>query len=156
MRICFYLCACAFVLFLRKDYLCRVIFHASLYRRIIDMNIEEYRDYCLSVKGSEECFPFGDDTLVYKVLGKVYTYAGLNPKDGRFIANMKCDTAWSAELMERYSGITFGYHSDKKYWITVELESDVPDELVKRLISHSVDEVVKKMPKSKQRLYYEM
>ena len=92
------------------------------------MNIEEYRDYCLSLKGSEECFPFGDDTLVYKVLGKVYTYAGLNPKDGRFIANMKCDTAWSAELME----------------------------LVKRLISHSVDEVVKKMPKSKQRLYYEM
>ena len=47
-------------------------------------------------------------------------------------------------------------YKDKKYWITVELESDVPDELVKRLISHSVDEVVKKMPKSKQRLYYEM
>ena len=120
------------------------------------MNIEEYRDYCVGLKGAEECFPFGYDTLVYKVLGKMFTYAGLEPRDGRFIANMKCDTEWSAELMERYSGITFGYHSDKKYWITVELESDVPDELIRRLISHSIDEVVKKMPKKAQRFYRDM
>ncbi len=120
------------------------------------MNIEEYRNYCLGVKGAEECFPFGSDTLVYKVLGKMFTYAGLEPKDGRFIANMKCDTEWSAELMEHYSGITFGYHSDKKYWITVELESDLPDELIMRLISHSVEEVVRKMPKKMQKAYHDI
>ena len=77
------------------------------------MNIEEYRDYCLGVKGAEECFPFGSDTLVYKVLGKMFTYAGLAPTDGRFIANMKGATEWSAELMGHYSGMTFGYPSDK-------------------------------------------
>lgn len=120
------------------------------------MNIEEYRDYCVGLKGAEECFPFGSDTLVYKVLGKMFTYAGLEPKDGRFIANMKCDTEWSAELMEHYSGITFGYHSDKKYWITVELESDLPDELIMRLISHSVEEVVRKMPKKMQKAYHDI
>ena len=76
--------------------------------------------------------------------------------DGRFIANMKCDTEWSAELIEHYSGITFGYHSDKKYWITVELESDLPDELIMRLISHSVEEVVRKMPKKMQKAYHDI
>ena len=55
--------------------------------------------------------------------------------------------------MERYAGICFGYHSDKKYWITVTLESDVPDELICRLIDHSIEEVVRKMPRKQQEAY---
>lgn len=56
------------------------------------MNIEQFRDFGLTVKGVEECFPFGSDVLVYKIMGKMFTYCGLEPKDGCFIANMKCST----------------------------------------------------------------
>ena len=83
----------------------------------------------------------------------MFTYCGLEPKDGCIIANMKCSTEHSAELMERYDGIFFGRHSDRKYWITVALDSDVPDSLICELILHSVEEVVKKMPKKMQREY---
>lgn len=117
------------------------------------MNIEDFRNHCLAVKGAVEYFPFGDDVLVYKVMGKVFTYAGLTPRDGRFIANMKCDPERSAELRERYEGIFFGPHSDKKYWITVALESDVPDRLIAELLLHSVDEVVRKLPRKTREAY---
>lgn len=120
------------------------------------MNIEEYREYCLSVKGAAECMPFDEFTLVYKVMGKMFSYAPLNPKDGNFWANMKCRPETSAELMERYEGIRFGPHSDKKYWITVMLESDVPADLIKELIRHSVAEVIGKLSRKKQKEYRSM
>lgn len=120
------------------------------------MNIEEFREYCLSVKGAEECMPFDDQTLVYKVMGKMFTFAPLQPKSGRFWANLKCDTGKSAELMKEYSDIFFGPYSDKKYWITVHLEGDVPDALIRELIGHSVVEVIRKLPKSKQAEYESM
>ena len=98
------------------------------------MNIEEYREYCLSIKGATESFPFGENTLVYKIMDKMFTFAPLNPKDGRFWADTKCDSTKSTELMELYNGIAFGPFSDKKHWITIYLESDVPDSLIKELI----------------------
>ena len=67
------------------------------------MNIEELREYCLSVKGATECMPFDEDTLVFKVMGKMFTYTGLRPKNGEFWANMKCDPEKSTELMEKYN-----------------------------------------------------
>lgn len=120
------------------------------------MNIEDFREYCLSVKGSTEGFPFDEDTLVFKIMDKMFAYTTLRPKEGRFFANMKCDPEKSADLMVRYRGIVFGYHSDKRYWITIYLESDVPDTLIKELINHSVDEVIKKLPKKKQEEYRNM
>lgn len=117
------------------------------------MNIEEFREYCLSIKGATECFPFDEHTLVFKVMGKMFIFAPLQPRDGRFWVNMKCATDKSAELMEQYEGIFFGPYSDKKYWITVYLESDVPDKLILYLINHSVEEVIKKLSKKKQEEY---
>jgi len=117
------------------------------------MNIEDLRAYCLSVKGSGESLPFDDYTLVYKVMDKMFAYFSLNPKNGEFFVNMKCAPEKSAELMEKFNGITFGYHSDKRYWISVLLNSDVPDSLIKELINHSVNEVINKLPKKKQEEY---
>lgn len=117
------------------------------------MNIEQFREYCLSVKGAEECMPFNDQILVYKVMGKMFTFASLQSKDGHIWANMKCDPEKSAELIEQYAGISFGFYSDKKYWITVRLESDVPNTLIRELISHSVTEVIRKLSKNKQAAY---
>ena len=102
------------------------------------MNIEDYREYCLSVKGATECMPFDEHTLVFKVMDKMFTFATLRPKNGRFWADMKCNPDKSEELIEQYEDIFWGPFSDKKHWITVYLEGDVPDKLIKELISHSV------------------
>ncbi len=118
------------------------------------MNIEEFREYCLTIKGATESFPFDEHILVFKVMGKMFTFASLRPKEGRFWANMKCNPEKSTELRERYEGILWGYYSDKKYWITVYLEEDVPDNLIKELINHSVQEVIHKLPKKKQQEYH--
>lgn len=117
------------------------------------MNIEEAREACLSIKGAAETFPFGDDVLVYKVMDKMFAYMGLESKDGEFWLNLKCDPEKAIELREHYNGIIPGYHSNKKYWNTIVLESDVPDNLIIELIQHSADEVIKKLPKIKQTEY---
>lgn len=120
------------------------------------MNIEELRDYCLSVKGSTESLPFlGHDVLVFKVMDKMFAYVGLEPKDGIFRVRLKCDPNYSLDLREKYNGIT---ETDFKtlLWNSVILDSDVPDELIKSLIDHSVVEVVKKWSRKKQEAYFRM
>ena len=117
------------------------------------MNIEELREYCISVKGASECFPFDETTLVFKVMGKMFVYVDLAPKDGLFKVNMKCDTEKAAELREKYEGIRQGIHTSSLMWNSVYLASDVPDSLIRELIDHSVEEVIKKLPKKKQEEY---
>jgi predicted DNA-binding protein (MmcQ/YjbR family) len=117
------------------------------------MNIEELRECCLSVKGCTESLPFIDKSiLVFKVMDKMFAYIGLEPKDGIFRILMKCDPDKSVELREQYRGVT---ETDFKtlLWNSVTLESDVPDQLIKELIQHSVDEVIKKLPKKKREEY---
>ncbi|MBN9303030.1 MULTISPECIES: MmcQ/YjbR family DNA-binding protein [Dysgonomonas] len=117
------------------------------------MNIEEAREACIAIKGATETFPFGEDVLVYKIMDKMYAYMALDSKDGEFWLNLKCDPEKAIELREEYTGIKPGFHSNKKYWNTIVLDSDVPDKLIKELILHSVDEVIKKLPKVKQTEY---
>ena len=74
------------------------------------MNIETLRDYCISKKGADESFPFGEDTLVFKVTGKIFALVNL---DGDLSINLKCDPAFAIELRERYSSVTPGYHMNK-------------------------------------------
>jgi len=115
------------------------------------MHIEELREHCLAIEGASECLPFDDTTLVYKVMGKMFAYFSLYPKDGIFFISMKCHPEKSVELRERYQGIVPGWHSDKKHWISVYLDSDVPDGLIIELIAHSAEEVIKKLPKNKRK-----
>ena len=117
------------------------------------MDIEKLREYCLSVKGAYECFPFDDTVLVFKVMEKMFAYIGLEPKDGRLRVNLKCDPVRSEELRDRYTGVAHGVHTASNLWNAVELEGDIPDELIRELIDHSVDEVVKKLPKKKREEY---
>ncbi len=117
------------------------------------MNIEELREYCISVKGASESFPFDESTLVFKVMGKMFAYTGLDPKDGLFKVNLKCDPERSAELRARHEGVTHGTHTRSLLWNAVYLANDVPDKLIKELIDHSVEEVIKKLPKNKQAEY---
>jgi predicted DNA-binding protein (MmcQ/YjbR family) len=121
------------------------------------MDIETLRDHCLSVKGAGECFPFGDTVLVFKVMGKMFAYISLEPADNGFFVNLKCDPERTIELRERYSGIVRGYHAGNNLmWNSVYMESDVPDKLIVELIDHSVDEVIKKLPKRQQEIYRQL
>lgn len=120
------------------------------------MNIEQLRDYCLQMKGATECFPFDETTLVFKVMNKMFAYIGLEPKDGEFFVNLKCDPERAVELREQYEGVRPGYHTSKLMWNSVYLHSDVPDKLLKELILHSLEEVIKKLPKKQQAEYNSM
>lgn len=115
------------------------------------MHIEDFREYCLSKKGVEETFPFDDTTLVYKVLGKMFTACGLDEED--FSVNLKCDPEWAIELREEYpDSIIPGWHMNKKHWNTVYFERDLEEDFLKKLIDHSYDLVVSKLRKKDQDL----
>jgi len=123
----------------------------------VRMNIEELRNYCLAVKNVEECTPFGADTMVYKIMDKMFAYIPLNPKDNEYFAVMKCAPEKTVELREKYEGVTKGYYAGNNLkWNSIYIQKDVPDKLIVELIEHSVEEVIKTLPKKKQAEYREM
>ncbi|MEM6318530.1 MAG: MmcQ/YjbR family DNA-binding protein [Bacteroidota bacterium] len=110
------------------------------------MDIETFRNYCLSKKGVEETFPFDEETLVFKVMGKMFALTSFRRED--FRVNLKCDPERAVELREEYSQITAGYHMSKKHWNTVEMEAGLSDEFLLELVNHSYDLVVQKLKKA--------
>lgn len=106
------------------------------------MNIEVFREYCISKKGITEEFPFDESTLVFKVMGKMFALVALERIPSQ--ANLKCDPEWAIALREEYDGvITPGYHMSKVHWNTIFLE-DLPPNLIRDLVDHSYDLVVSK------------
>ncbi|MDR0509850.1 MAG: MmcQ/YjbR family DNA-binding protein [Rikenellaceae bacterium] len=116
------------------------------------MDIEQVREYCLAKAGSAECFPFDDVSLVVKVLGKMFALIPLDADEPQIA--LKCDPELAVELRERYDGMEGAYHFNKKYWNTVRLEADVPDGVIRELIDHSYDEVVRKLPRKTREEYF--
>ena len=114
------------------------------------MNIETFRNYCLSKKGVEETFPFDEHTLVFKVMGKMFTLTGLD--DVEFKVNLKCDPQRAIELREAYEEILPGWHMSKKHWNTVLFEGSLEDDLLVELIDHSYNLVVQKLKKADREL----
>lgn len=109
------------------------------------MDIESYRDYCLSKPGVTEDFPFDENTLVFKVLGKMFALADV---DGFTSVNLKCDPELAIELRERYEGVVLpGYHQNKKHWNTILIDGSIAERLIKEWIDHSYDLVVEGLPK---------
>jgi predicted DNA-binding protein (MmcQ/YjbR family) len=112
------------------------------------MNIEEIREYCLAKKGVTEEFPFDSDTLAFKVMNKVFLLTDVN-----WIAktvNLKCDPEYAVELREQYEEVQPGYHMNKKHWNTVECEGRLGDKMIRELIDHSYELVVKGLTKKQQ------
>ena len=113
------------------------------------MNIEQLRTYCLSKKEVTEDFPFDADTLVFKVLGKMFALFPLESWEaGKGSVNLKADPEYSEELRADYSSIRPGFHMNKKHWNSVYIhEGELKPNFIKELIDHSYDMVVKGMPK---------
>lgn len=110
------------------------------------MNIEEFRDYCLSKKGVTESLPFDEHTLVFKVMGKIFSICPLERLPPQ--VNLKCDPERAIELREEYDGVIIpGYHMNKTHWNTLEIENNIPNGILIELIDHSYDLIVEKLPK---------
>ncbi len=108
------------------------------------MNLETVREYCLNKKAVTESLPFDDETLVFKVAGKMFALLSLS---GDWGLNLKCDPEKAIELREKYSDITPGYHMNKIHWNTINLNGILPEKLVFELIDHSYQIIIESLPK---------
>ncbi|MFM8242805.1 MAG: MmcQ/YjbR family DNA-binding protein [Crocinitomicaceae bacterium] len=111
------------------------------------MTLEKLRNYCISLTSVEECLPFDDTTLVFKVGGKMFALIDIT--DSKSV-NLKCDPNKIIDLQERFGGVLPGYHMNKKHWITVLLNEDVSDTLVMEWIRDSYFLVFNKLSKRLQ------
>lgn len=120
------------------------------------MNIEQLRNYCLSKPKVTEDFPFDKQTLVFKVLGKLFLLTSLKGwEEGTQSINLKCNPEYAQELRAEYQTIEPGYHMNKKHWNTIKLfEGELNPQVTMQLIDHSYAMVVKGMTK-KMRLELE-
>jgi predicted DNA-binding protein (MmcQ/YjbR family) len=108
------------------------------------MDIETLREYCLGKPGVEETLPFGPNTLVYKVTGKIFLITGLSEEKLSF--NVKCDPDLAIELREQYDCVQPGYHMNKKHWNTIVVDGSVPNKKLKEWIDHSYQLIAYKAP----------
>jgi len=111
------------------------------------MDIELFREYCLSKPGTVEETPFDVDTLVIKVMGKMFCAFSI----ANFVSvNLKCDPEKAIDLRENYTGIVPGFHMNKVHWNTVRLFEDVDHAMLLSLVDHSYDLVVHTLTKKLQ------
>ena len=113
------------------------------YNNVI-MNVESIRDYCLSLPAASEYFPFDETTLAFRVVDKIFAMIDL--EDTQWFV-LKCAPDYALELRDRHPEITGAWHMNKKHWNQLDLEGLLPDELILKLIRHSYDLVVKKLPR---------
>lgn len=109
------------------------------------MNLESLREYCLAKKGVEETLPFGPETLVYKVMGKMFLLTGFEYNPVQY--NVKCDPERAISLRESYSCILPAYHMNKTHWNTVVADGTLSQKQQFELIDHSYNLVVASLTK---------
>ena len=112
------------------------------------MNLASFQSYCLVKKGVTEEFPFDNNTLVYKVMGKMFALADVDLFES---INLKCEPEKAAQLREEYASVLPGYHMSKKHWNTVLMDGSVPDKKVKEWIDDSYNLVASSLTKSQQK-----
>jgi predicted DNA-binding protein (MmcQ/YjbR family) len=110
------------------------------------METEKIASYLMKFPQTTEEQPFGPETDVYKVAGKIF--AIVSPDDTPPAISLKCDPVIAIELREEYESVLPGYHLNKSHWNTVMLDGSVPDDELKKMIAHSYEQVVNGLPKS--------
>jgi len=102
------------------------------------------RAACAAKRGAEETYPFGPDTAVYKVRGKMFALVPHSAEPPHI--SLKCDPEWAVVLREAYDAVTPGYHLNKKHWNTIVLDGSIPEDEIEELIDHSYELVVGSLP----------
>jgi predicted DNA-binding protein (MmcQ/YjbR family) len=108
------------------------------------MTHREMRAACGGKSGAVETYPFGPETAVYKVGGKMFALVSGDAQPPRI--SLKCDPEWAEVLRTAYGSIRPGYHLNKKHWNTIVLDGSIPDDEVEELIEHSYELVVASLP----------
>ena len=110
------------------------------------MDLEQLREYCISYPGTSEGFPFDEETLVFKVMGKMFALVPLEHADR---ISLKCDPEYAIELREKHpDAIEGAWHMNKKHWNTVYIYQQITEKLLRHLVKHSYDLVVSKLKKA--------
>ena len=113
------------------------------------MNPTELRDYCLSLTGAEETFPFGPRTSVFKVEGKMFALSQLGADSLQ--VSLKCEPELAEALRGAHAAVLPGYHLNKRHWNTVVIDGSLPDDTIRALIEDSYDLVASKLPRARRR-----
>lgn len=113
------------------------------------MNIEDVRLYCLSKQDATEDFPFDETTLAFRVENKIFAIVDLENTEWFCV---KCDADKAVELHDTYSQIKPAWHMNKRYWNMMDIKH-MDGVLVRELIDHSYEEVLKKLPKKIRQKY---
>lgn len=113
------------------------------------MTFEEFKAYCLSKKGVEETYPFGDMAAWFKVGGKAFCWTFVEMfmmedemKPAFTFVNCKCDPKLALEWREHYSAVQPGWHQSKKHWNSVFMDGSLSDEDFKNMLDHAYDLIV--------------
>lgn len=106
------------------------------------MNVEQIREYCILKENAEESLPFGPDTLVFKVEGKIFLLLSLDAEQPQF--NVKCNPDKAEELRAEYTCVLPGYHMNKKHWNTIIVDGSASSAILKEWIDDSYNLVKKK------------
>lgn len=108
------------------------------------MNIEQLREYCLTLPLVTEDMPFGEDCLVFRLKNKIFACISLARNN---IVALKCDPSYALILREEHSQIQGAFHWNKKYWNDVILDEGLESSMIHHLVCHAYNEVNKKLPK---------
>ena len=111
------------------------------------MDAGAIRRLCLSFAEAVEERPFGPETSVFKVGGKIFAIVALEAAPPLRIS-LKCEPELVPALREAYPAINPGYHLNKRHWNTVTLDGSLGAELVHDLVEDSWDLVVSGLPKA--------
>lgn len=109
----------------------------------------ELRDLCLAFRGSAETFPFGFETSVFKVWGKMFALSRLSQQPLR--VSLKCEPLLAQELRAAHPAVLPGYHLNKRHWNTVIIDGSLPTNMIRDMIEDSYDLVVSKLPAFRRR-----
>lgn len=118
------------------------------------MNLEIFREYCLSKKGASEDFPFDETTLVFRVSKKIFALTDV--EEFPFRIALKCEPERAIELREEYECISYGRYLDKRHWNSIVPDSTISDKLIFELIDHSYELVFNKLTKAEKRSVLEL
>ncbi len=109
------------------------------------MDKKQLEEYLSEFKGAEGSFPFGPEALVFKVMGKMFSLVSQKEEIPR--VTLKCNPADGEVLVSQYKSITPGYYMNKKHWITISLNGELPSAMIKDLSGQSYELVVKNLTK---------
>jgi predicted DNA-binding protein (MmcQ/YjbR family) len=110
------------------------------------MHAADLRDQCLAFPGSAETFPFGPETSVFKVAGKMFALSRLAARPLQI--SVKCEPLLAEHLREVHPAVLPGYHLNKRHWNTVIIDGSIPDRTIKDMVEDSYDLVVSGLPRS--------